>query len=281
MCDIPGLKRICRESYCEPAAVYSQLKRLGMSLVTLTDHDSIEGAETLRHHQDFFLSEEVTATLPTGTQAHLGVYGITERDHTQIQRRRRDFPSLLMYLTERRLLFSMNHLFSGITGPRAGKDFQWLASYVPAYETRNGHMAAEQNAAAECLAAQHGKIALGGSDAHTLAHAGMTYTEVRGARTTEEFLAGLRMGRGVVCGAHGSYPKLTADVLRIGREMYREEPLALALLPLAILLPAFTFHHWMNELRFCRRWRGALAAADRAPRMLWEFDRTWKANWAS
>ncbi len=43
----------------------------------------------------------------------------------------------------------------------------------------------------------------------------MTYTEVPGVRTVDEFFAGLRAGRGIVHGVHGSFAKLTADVYRI------------------------------------------------------------------
>src|SRR6516165_1595016 len=85
MCDTPGLSRICKESYNDPAEVYHCCKRLGMSIVTLTDHDSIEAAEVLRKHPDFFISEELIVRLPTGPQKHLGVYGISERDHVEIQ----------------------------------------------------------------------------------------------------------------------------------------------------------------------------------------------------
>ena len=70
----PGLNRFCRESYNDPAEVYERLKHLGMSVVTITDHDSIDGAEVLRRHPDFFLSEEVTVQMPSGTEMHLGVY---------------------------------------------------------------------------------------------------------------------------------------------------------------------------------------------------------------
>ena len=45
MCTLPVLKRLCRESYSPPEAVYHTLRRRGMDLVTLTDHDSIDGAE--------------------------------------------------------------------------------------------------------------------------------------------------------------------------------------------------------------------------------------------
>src|SRR6202045_899659 len=169
MFTVPGLDRICRESYNDPAEVYDRLKRMSMSLVTKTDHDSIDGAEALRRHPDFFLSEEVTVRMPSGCEIHLGVYAISERDHLEIQRRRTDFISLLMYLTERKLFFSVNHVFSGLTGRRHTDDFRWFASYVPAFEARNGQMWPEANASSARLAARMGKIAIAGSDAHTLA----------------------------------------------------------------------------------------------------------------
>ena len=195
MCNTPVLNRICRESYNQPAEVYTRLKQLGMTLVTLTDHDAIDAGEELRKYSDFLLSEEVTVQMPGGTEMHLGVYGITERDHVEIQRRRKDFISLMMYLTERKLFFSVNHVFSGLTGRRSEEDFSWFASYAPAFETRNGQMWPQANESAARLARRLGKIAVGGSDSHTLAGAGRTYTEVPGARTADEFFGGLRAGR--------------------------------------------------------------------------------------
>lgn len=281
MCTTPGFTQICRESYNDPTEVYDQMKRLGMSIVTLTDHDSIDAAEVLCRHRDFFLSEEVTVRMPSGTEMHLGVYGISERNHIEIQRRRNDFISLLMYLTERKFFFSVNHVFSGLTGRREEDDFRWFASYVPAFEVRNGQMWPEANASAERLAKRLGKIGIAGSDSHTIAGAGLTYTEVPGARTSAEFLSGLRAGRGLIHGIHGSYAKLTADVLRIGKEMFCEKPWTLAILPLAVLVPAFTASHWLNEIRFCRKWSAMLEQGASNPRMLWDIDSTWEANWAS
>src|ERR1700722_17180249 len=144
-CTIPLMKLICRESYNEPEAVYQSLKRRGMDLVTITDHDSIDAAEALRKYPDFFLSEEVTVRMPTGTQIHLGVYGITEKHHAEISRRRNDFIALVMYLSERKIFFSLNHVFSGLTGRREIADFDWFASYVPAFEVRNGQMWKDPN----------------------------------------------------------------------------------------------------------------------------------------
>jgi predicted metal-dependent phosphoesterase TrpH len=280
MFDAPVLNRVCRESYNDPTEVYERLKHLGMSIVTVTDHDSIDAVEVLRHYADFFLSEEVTVKMPSGTLMHLGVYGISERDHTEVQRRRNDFIALLMYLTERKLFFSVNHVFSGLTGSRDDEDFRWFASYVPAFEVRNGQMWARANDSAKNLAKRLGKVGIAGSDSHTIAGVGRTYTEVAGARTAEEFLAGLRAGRGVICGAHGTYAKLTADVYRIVLALLRDQPWTLPLMPLTALVPAFTAAHWLNEIRFCRKWSAKLDSEEKRSRLLWQLDRGLESNLA-
>ena len=281
MCSTPGLSRICKESYNDPAEVYARCKRLGMTIVTLTDHDSIDAAEALRTHRDFFLSEEVTVRMPSGTEMHLGVYAITERDHTEIQRRRGDFIALMMYLTERKIFFSVNHVFSGLTGRREEDDFNWFASYVPALETRNGQMWSEANLRAERLATQLGKIGIAGSDSHTLSGVGLTFTEVPGSRTIEEFFSGLRAQRGVIHGDHGRYTKLTADIYRFAGGVLREKPWAAAILPLTVFIPVITAIHWLNEIRFCKQWTAKLEGKTKQPRMLWDVDSRFEANWAS
>jgi len=280
MCNTPGLTRICKESYNQPLGVYHLSKQRGMSIVTVTDHDSIDAAEALRTFPDFFLSEEVTVHMPTGTEMHLGVYAISERDHTEIQRRRHDFISLLMYLTERKLFFSVNHVFSGLTGTRRAEDFDWFASYVPAFEVRNGQMWRESNRNAERLARKLRKIAIAGSDSHTLSGVARTFTQVPGARTVEEFFLGLRNGRGIVYGEHGSYAKLTADVFRFASFAVRDRPWTIALLPFTFLIPVITAAHWLNEVRFCRQWGPRLNGHSPEPRMLWETDSRFEANFA-
>jgi len=255
MCDTPLLNLVCRESYNRPDEVYARCKQLGMSIVTLTDHDSIEAAESLRRYPDFFVSEEVTCRMPSGTLVHIGVYNLTDRDHGEIQNRRNNFVSLLMYLTEQKLFFSVNHMFSGLTGKRDAQDFQWFASYAPAFEVRNGQMWRPANRQAQRLAKRLAKIGIGGSDSHTISGVGLTYTEVKGARTVNEFFAGLR--------------ELTADIYRIGAAMFQEKPATLAMLPLSVLVPVFTAAHWVNEVWFCRKWQKHFENAE-APRMLWD-----------
>ncbi|HTZ73088.1 MAG TPA: PHP domain-containing protein [Candidatus Aquilonibacter sp.] len=225
-----------------------------MDLFTLTDHDSIEGAERLRRHANFFLSEELTCRMPSGTEVHVGVYDITERQHVQLQQRRNDLISLLMYLSERRLFFSVNHVFSSLTGARNEEDFAWFREYFPAVETRNGHMLERANAHAASLAEQWEKIEIGGSDAHALPSAGTAYTEVPGAETKEEFFAGLRAGMGRVGGESGCFTKLTRDVFLIAAELMKEKAWTALMSPLAVLVPAITYLNYRAEKKFYRKW---------------------------
>lgn len=259
----------CRESYSDPEELYETLRRRNMNLFTLTDHDSIEGAEKLRRHPNFFLSEELTCRMPSGTEVHIGVYDFQERQHAQLQQRRNDLVALVMYLTERRLFFSVNHVFSSLTGRREHEDFAWFQEYFPAIEARNGHMLESSNAQAASLAKQWEKVPIGGSDAHCLASVGTAYTEVLGARDKDEFFAGLKNGMGRVTGESGSFRKLTRDVFLIAREMMRENSWTTLLAPLAVLVPAVIYWNYRDESAFSRHWAARILGqppARRRPR---------------
>ena len=254
MCTVPVLSRVCRESYNEPAALYETLKRRGMDLVTVTDHDSIDAAEELRSHPDFFLSEEVSCTMPSGARMHAGVYGISERDHIELQRRRTDIQSLLGYALERRLFVTVNHLYSSLTGIRADDDFAIFARDFHGIETLNGQMLTCANRLAEDFAARFNKPRTGGSDAHTLASVARTFTEIPGVYTAEDFLTGLRRGRGIPRGQSGDYWKLTAAVMGIGGSLIAETPWMAAFGALFALVPAVTFANHLRELAFAWYW---------------------------
>jgi predicted metal-dependent phosphoesterase TrpH len=225
-----------------------------MDLVTVTDHDSIDSAESLRRHADFFLSEEVTCRTTRGTELHVGVYDIQERDHLEIQRRRDDLPSLFAYLNEREILFAINHAFSGLTGARVQADFDDFAEYFPAVEILNGQMLPAANSHAETFAARHRKIALAGSDSHTLTGLGRTFTQVPGARNPREFLDGLKRGRTSAFGEGGSYGKLLRAVLEISCGMMGERRWTVGLSPLMSGVPLVVLAIMIRELAFAQRW---------------------------
>jgi predicted metal-dependent phosphoesterase TrpH len=254
MCTVPLLRRICRESYSDPRAVYETLKQRGMDLVTITDHDSIDAAECLRRYPDFFLSEEVTVTSPSGTEMHIGVYDIQDHHHHEVQRRRGDLLSLIAYLDEQQIFFTINHVYSGLTGRRTESDFTLFARYFPGIEALNGQIPGICNRRATELAARLKKARVGGSDAHTLASLGCTYTQVSGAGNKDEFMECLRRGRASLHGQSGSYSKLTRAVWKLGAQMICEKPWTISLLPLALLVPLVTLANALRELMFVYRW---------------------------
>jgi hypothetical protein len=184
----------------------------------------------------------------------VGVYDIQERDHVEIQRRRDDLAALFAYLNERELLFSINHAFSGLTGSRVEADFDDFAECFPAVEVLNGQMLPVANGHAEAFATRHRKIGLAGSDSHTLAGLGRTYTQVQGAADRREFVDGLKRGRTAAFGESGGYPKLLRAVLDISCSMIGERRWTLALAPLMSGVPLVVFAILARELTFARHW---------------------------
>jgi len=253
-CNVPGLSRICLESYNEPLALYEVLKQRGMDLVTVTDHDSIDAAEELRKYPDFFLSEEVTVTLPSGTEMHAGVYGMAERDHIELQRRRTDVESLLAYALENRLLVTVNHAYSSLTGRRTEDDFAIFARDFHGVEVTNGHMLACANKLSGEFAQRWGKPATAGSDAHSLHGAGQTYTEIADVRTAAEFVTALRRGQGVPRGESGNCLKLTQAISSIGWNLLRTNRRAIVLSPLFAFVPLFSLVNYCREQAFAWYW---------------------------
>jgi predicted metal-dependent phosphoesterase TrpH len=254
MCTVPVLSRVCLESYNDPRALYAQLKQRGMDLVTVTDHDSIDAVEELRRFPDFLLSEEVSCTMPSGTEMHAGVYGITEHDHIELQRRRRDIESLLAYAVENRLFVTVNHLYSSLTGARTEDDFAIFARDFHGIETRNGQMPGHSNRLAEEFARRFNKPVVGGSDSHTLAGLARTFTEVPGASNAREFLAGMRRGQSVAIGESGDYMKLTSAVFAIAGSLVRATPWMALCAGLLALAPAVTLGNYVREMAFACYW---------------------------
>jgi hypothetical protein len=232
-----------------------------MDLVTLTDHDSIEGALRLAHRPDTFVSEEVTLHLEGGRQFHLGVFDITERQHSGIQERRRDPEALFAFLFEQRIPACVNHLFSALTGRRLPDDLAIPLGRLGLIEVRNGSQPAGHNAGARRVGRRAGMSPVGGSDSHTLAGVARAWTRVPGARTRREFLDGLRRGVTLAGGRSGSYARLTGEVVRIFAAGYHDALRApvpdlartaslVGLLPFLPLIPVFTAFVHVHELAF-------------------------------
>ncbi len=89
------------ESYSDPLKLYSLLKSRGMSLVTLSDHNTIDGAKLLRDkgYEDVFYSAEMTARFPEdGCHIHVIVANVSEAQFDEVQRLRANVYEMVSYL---------------------------------------------------------------------------------------------------------------------------------------------------------------------------------------
>lgn len=136
------------ESYTAIDTLYAQAKARGMDFVTVTDHDTIDGALELvaRHPGDSFVSVEVTARFPEDhCKAHVLVYGIDERRFAHVQSVRRDIYELRDYLVTEGLPHSLAHATYNMDGVLQLHHLQKFILLFDVFEGCNGGRNADQN----------------------------------------------------------------------------------------------------------------------------------------
>jgi predicted metal-dependent phosphoesterase TrpH len=211
-----------RDCYNAPEDVYRIAKERGMSYVTLTDHDSIDGALYLLNKfpdlDDFFIGEEVETYFPeTGQRIHVGVWGLNEAQHREITRLRRDIRELVPYLKQQKLICGVNHLFQNYRMKNvAARYVGELLEMFDIFEVLNGAMASFHNRMVQQLVTtvrEHGRTMsmIGGSDAHTLKHVAKVHTVARG-ETPLEFLESVRRGECFAWGSEMRFSELITDI---------------------------------------------------------------------
>lgn len=211
-----------RDCYNAPEDVYRIAKERGMSYVTLSDHDTIDGALYLLNKypdlDDFFISEEVETYFPeTSQRVHIGVYDLNETQHREISHLRQDIRELVPYLKSQNLIFAVNHLFQNYRMKNvASRYIGEMIDMFDNYEVLNGAMASVHNRMVHQLVTtirSTGRTIsmVGGSDAHTLKHVGKVYT-VSQASSKEEFLRNIRTGKCFAWGEEMRFRDLVSDI---------------------------------------------------------------------
>ena len=227
------------ESYTDPFLVYERSKKAGMSFVTLTDHNSIEGALLLkeRHPTDVLLGVETTVLFPEdGCKVHVLLWGLTEREFADIHKLRKDIYELRDYIRERELAHSIAHaiypvqcshltvehleklivlfnVFEIINGGRNRADnVSWtglLANLTPAIL----HDLSRKHSLEPFDSEPWVKGFTGGSDDHTGLFAGKTFTTGE-AGSPEEFLTRITRKETKAGGRHNDYQSLAFTVFK-------------------------------------------------------------------
>lgn len=242
-----GLRQLqAPESYTEPLEIYRLCRERGMDFVTISDHDSIDGALEIAHLPGTFLSSEVTAEFPEdGCEIHCLVTGITEEQHREIQRLRKNIYTLRNYFNEHGVLHSIAHPLYRVNGRLTLPHLEKLLVLFNRFEALNGLHDRRANGLVRRifssltpeilygLAERHGlepagpapwiKTFTGGSDDHGGFYMGTTWTRTPAAATVEEYLAHLRAGRHEPGGDTGSSARLVQSLYSTAWEHYHRQ----------------------------------------------------------
>jgi glycosyltransferase involved in cell wall biosynthesis/predicted metal-dependent phosphoesterase TrpH len=229
------------ESYTQPERVYRVCRQRGMTHVTISDHNTVEGALRIAHEPDTFLSVEVTTRFPEDdVPLHVLVWNLSEEDHRDLQPFRPSVYELVSFLRDRGLAHALAHPLYRMGPPITANHVERMMLLFGVWEGRNGARSRESNELACRLAAavrpeflaaladRHGlepahggRIALtGGSDDHGALDIATTWTEAPGA-TAQELLASVSRGECSLNGAHGSTAKLAHAVAALFANAYR------------------------------------------------------------
>ncbi|HEY5142582.1 MAG TPA: glycosyltransferase [Solirubrobacteraceae bacterium] len=213
-----GVQRALALPECatEPEEVYELAKRRGMDFVTITDHDTIDGALAIADRPDVFVSVELTARFRGEPQAvHVLCWDITPDDHEWLQVHAGDVVACAEYLDERGIACALAHPFFSVAAPLTPAHRRRLARLFPIWETRNGSRARELNQPAAIYIETHGGVGVGGSDDHAGVDIGRTWTAVPAADSPAAFLAQICAGCCEARGDQGSAAKWTHAALAI------------------------------------------------------------------
>jgi glycosyltransferase involved in cell wall biosynthesis len=229
------------ESYTQPARVYETCLRRGMTLVTISDHNTLEGALRIAEHPNTFLSVEVTTRFPEDdVPLHVLVWALTEEDHRDLQECRPSVYELVDFLIARNLHHALAHPLYRMGPPLTLAHVERMMLLFGLWEVRNGARPESSNVLAaafreactpaylDTLAERHGiaprhsgRIAVcGGSDDHGALDLATTWTEASGDDPSR-FLAEVSSGRATVHGEHGSSVKLAHAVGALLLNSYR------------------------------------------------------------
>lgn len=224
------------ESYTKPKDLYEKVKKRGCDLVTITDHNTIEGCLQIADLPDVFISEEITTYFPEdGCKIHILAWNITEEQHGEISQVRDNIYELSAYLRAQKIVHGVAHPLYRISQRFSVDHFEKLILLFRVFEGLNGARdPLAQQVATFCLrsltperiaelsnrhhlAPTHDESWLksftGGSDDHGGLYLGQTWTEVANADNVASFLQQVEKGKGILGGKSG-------DALRASSSLY-------------------------------------------------------------
>lgn len=227
------------DSYSQPRALYDAVRARGMDLVTLTDHNTLDGALEIAELPGVFLSEEVTTYFPEDRcKIHLLVWNLNEAQHREIVALRENIFELSAYLLAQGLAHAVAHPLYQINHKLTESHVERLFLLFRCFEGRNGlrnHLLNQtfvhlvDRLTPEKLARyadKHGlppthpepwrKVLTAGSDDKSGFFAARTYTETPTGHTAHDFFTHLRAGHADAHGEGGTPLGLSHSLYNTG-----------------------------------------------------------------
>jgi glycosyltransferase involved in cell wall biosynthesis len=227
------------ECYTEPEQIYTLAKSRGMSAVTITDHNRIDGCLKLQeqHPEDVFMGVESTAYFPEdGTKVHLLIYGFKDWQFDEIQVLRKNIYELRDYLVKNRLSHSLAHATYPVNSRLTLEHLEKLILLFNVFEAINGGRDRTNNLGwwnvllnltpehISDLYTMHRiepqgdepwvKGLTGGSDDHAGIFIGRTYT-LADSSSLPDFIDALKGKHTKAVGRHNDYRSLALSVYKV------------------------------------------------------------------
>ena len=215
------------DSYSDPLALYKRLRGEGMSFMTLTDHNDIEGCLSIADQPGVFISEQISTLFPEDrSRVELLAWGITEAQHRDIQAARENIYDLQSYLAQGGIVHAVAHPLYRLDDKLSADNFEKLILLFRHFEGLNGlrnallsdvtrHLLGrltpekiDELATRHDLAPTHDepwkKILVGGSDDHGGLFPGAAWTATPRCKTPAEFLRHVQLGKCEMGGKGGT-----------------------------------------------------------------------------
>lgn len=235
----------CPESYTSPLYIYNTARKKEMDYVTITDHNSINGALEIAHLPGAFISTEITTYLPgEGSKLHTVVLDINEPVFEDLMHLRSNIFDLVGYLQKNNIVHYIAHALYDMNEKLSVPAIEKLLLLFEVFETKNGSRAKRYGKLIanllsaltpekmEHLAHKHGivpygetpwvKAVVGGSDDHSGFFIGRAYTASKKGETLEDFLASVRGKQTWAGGDDGDALTLAHSIYGIGYRFFKE-----------------------------------------------------------
>lgn len=235
----------CPESYTSPQHIYRTSRERGMDFVTITDHNSINGALEIAHLPGAFVSSEITAHFPeNGCKIHVVVLHIAETQFREIMELRKNVYEMVAYLHKERIAHFLAHPLYAQNDKLTLEIIEKSLLLFTSFEVKNGCRARRFNdftrrmvstlteESIARLAVKHSqqpyglipwrKGMVGGSDDHGGLFIARAHTTVFGATTVDTFIDAVKAGESRADGEDGGPLTMAHSLYGIAHSFYRE-----------------------------------------------------------